>query len=53
MGKPDRPDGSERNRAAEETGNSGERRSAEQFKRAVENEDKGILVEVLKDWLRK
>ena len=53
MGKPDRPDGFEKNRAAEETGKSGEGRSAEMFKRAVENEDKGILVEVLRDWLRK
>ena len=53
MGKPDRPDGLERNRAAEETDKSGERRSAEIIKRAVENEDKGILVEVLRDWLRK
>jgi len=53
MEKPDRPDGSERNRAAEETGKPGERRSAEIFKRAVENEEKGILVEVLRDWLRK
>ena len=56
MGKPDRPDrpeGSERNRVVEETGKSGERRSAEMFKRAVENEDRGILVGVLRDWLRK
>ena len=52
-GRPDRPEGLESNRAVEETGKSGERRSAEMFKRAVENGDREILVGVLRDWLRK
>jgi len=53
MGKLDRPDGLERNRADEGTAKPGEHRSDETFKRAVENEEKGILVEVLREWLRK
>lgn len=53
MGKEDRQDGSKRNFSDEGTRKPGERRSEQAFTRALKEEDRGVLVDVLKEWLRK